>query len=89
MLNHTNEFGGIVYSQKVLLTLVEKGLTREQAYIIVQRNALDAFQNHGDFKANLYKDKEVCKYLSKEDIEDIFMPDAFLKNVDEIYSRVL
>ena len=89
MLSHTNEFGGIVYSQKVLLSLVEKGLTREDAYKIVQRNALDAFQNHGDFKKNLLNDVDVTKLLSKEEIDKIFNPKEFLKNIDAIYNRFM
>lgn len=87
MLKNTNKFGGIVFSQKVLLTLVSKGLSREDAYVIVQRNALDAFQNHGDFKANLLNDADVRKLLSPEEIEDIFDKQAFLQNVDAIYKR--
>lgn len=87
MLKNTNKFGGIVFSQKVLLTLVSKGLSREDAYVIVQRNALDAFQNHGDFKANLLKDADVRKLLSPEEIEDIFDKQAFLQNIGEIYKR--
>ncbi len=89
MLKHTNEFGGIVYSQKVLLSLVEKGLTREEAYVLVQRNALDAFQNYGDFKANLLKDDDVLKYLTTDEVNEIFNPNAFLKNIDEIYDKVI
>ena len=72
MLKNTDKFGGIVFSQKVLLSLVSKGLTREDAYIIVQRNALDAFQNHGDFRANLLQDKEINKLLTVEEIKEIF-----------------
>jgi adenylosuccinate lyase len=89
MLKNTDKFGGIVFSQKVLLSLVAKGLTREDAYVIVQRNALDAFQNHGDFKANLLKDAEVLNLLNPEEIEQIFDKQAFLNNIDEIYSRIL
>lgn len=89
MLKHTNEFGGIVYSQKVLLSLVAKGLTREDAYAIVQRNALDAFQNHGNFKANLLKDNDVTKLLSNSEIDEIFNPQAFLQNINSIYDRIL
>ncbi len=89
MLKNTNKFGGIVFSQKVLLSLVAKGMSREEAYIIVQRNALDAFQNHGDFKANLSKDSSVTNLLSLEEIEKIFDKQAFLQNIDEIYSRIL
>lgn len=87
MLKNTNKFGGIVFSQKVLLSLVAKGLSREDAYVIVQRNALDAFQNHGDFKANLHNDKEVTKLLSNEEIDSIFDKKAFLQNIDTIYQR--
>ncbi len=89
MLKHTNEFGGIVYSQKVLLSLVEKGLTREQAYIMVQRNALEAFQNGGNFKENLLNDEEVMNCLSCDEIDRIFDPQAFLNNINVIYDRVL
>ncbi len=87
MLKNTNKFGGIVFSQKVLLTLVSKGLSREDAYVIVQRNALDAFQNHGDFKVNLLNDADVRKLLSPTEIENIFDKQAFLQNVGEIYKR--
>ena len=89
MLKNTDKFGGIVFSQKVLLSLVAKGLSREDAYTIVQRNALDAFQNHGDFKANLHKDPEVTKLLSNDEIDKIFDKQAFLQNIGKIYSRIL
>ncbi|MBE7713544.1 MAG: adenylosuccinate lyase [Cyanobacteria bacterium SIG26] len=89
MLKNTDKFGGIVFSQKVLLSLVEKGLTREQAYVIVQRNALDAFQNDGDFKANLLKDADVIALLSIDEIESIFGKKSFLENIEQIYSKIL
>lgn len=89
MLKNTDKFGGIVFSQKVLLTLVEKGLTREDAYRLVQRNALDAFENDGDFKANLLADDDVLSKLSVQEVEEIFNKEEFLKNIDEIYSRIL
>ena len=89
MLKNTNKFGGIVYSQRVLLKLIEKGLTREEAYHLVQRNALDAFENDGDFRINLLNDKDVEKLLTPSEIDMIFNKDDFLKNVGKIYSRVL
>jgi len=89
MIKNTDKFGGIVFSQKVLLSLVANGLTREDAYKIVQRNALDAFNNHGNFKANLLKDQEVLQLLSKEDIENIFNKEEFLQNIEKIYERIL
>ena len=89
MLKNTNKFGGIVYSQRVLLKLIEKGLTREDAYRLVQRNALDAFEDDGDFRINLLNDKDVEKLLTPSEIDEIFNKDDFLKNVNQIYSRVL
>lgn len=89
MLKNTNKFGGIVYSQRVLLKLIEKGLTREDAYRLVQRNALDAFENDGDFRINLLNDKDIEKLLTPKEIDTIFDKSDFLKNVDIIYSRVL
>ena len=88
MLKNTDKFGGIVFSQKVLLKLIERGLTREESYKIVQRNALDAFENDGNFKENLLNDNEVCELLNEEEIEQIFNKDEFLKNIDTIFSRI-
>lgn len=89
MLKNTDKFGGIVFSQKVLLSLVAKGLTREEAYILVQRNALDAFQKDGDFMENLLNDKDVVKYLSTDEIVKIFDKNSFLQNIDKIYDRII
>lgn len=89
MLKNTDKFGGIVFSQKVLLTLVSKGLSREDAYSIVQRNALDAFNNHGNFKENLLNDKDVMKLLTPQELDTIFDKKAFLQNIDKIYARIL
>ena len=72
-----------------VLKLIEKGLTREDAYRLVQRNALDAFENDGDFRINLLNDKDVEKLLTPSEIDMIFNKDDFLKNVSKIYSRVL
>ncbi len=89
MLKNTEKFGGIVFSQKVLLKLIEKGLTREDAYRLVQRNAIDAFENDGDFRVNLLNDKDVTKLLSPLEIDEIFNKEEFLKNINEIYKRIL
>ncbi len=87
MLKNTEKFGGIIFSQKALLKLIEKGLTREESYKIVQRNALDAFENDGDFKANLLEDKDVTSRLNKDEIDAIFNKEDFLKNIAAIYAR--
>lgn len=89
MLKNTDKFGGIVFSQKVLLKLIEKGLTREEAYRLVQKNAIDAFENDGDFRANLLNDNEVTKLLTVTEIDEIFNKEAFLQNINTIYSKIL
>ncbi len=89
MLKNTEKFGGIIFSQKVLLKLVEKGITREEAYRLVQRNAIDAFENDGDFRVNLLNDKEITKLLTPLEIDEIFNKEEFLKNINSIYKRIL
>ncbi len=88
MLKNTCLYGGIVYSQRVLLELTNKGLSREAAYALVQNCALKAFNNPtGDFKKNLLEDKEVCKILTEEEIENCFDSNYYLRNIDSIYER--
>lgn len=87
MAKNASLFGGIVYSQKVLLKLIDKGLTREESYKIVQRNAHDAFENDGNFKVNLMSDKEVTALLSVDEINNCFNIQDYLKNIEEIYKR--
>lgn len=82
MLKNANLYGGIVFSQKVLLKLVEKGFKREDAYKIVQKHALLAL-NGGDFKAGL----ESENLLSKIELEECFDESAYLKNIDIVFSR--
>ena len=87
MLKNTNMFGGIVFSQKVLLKLCDKGLSREDSYELVQRNALNAFNNNGSFINNLLSDKEVTSILNEKEIKDCFNIEDYLKNIEEIYNR--
>ena len=68
-------------SQSCLLKLTEKGLTREKAYEIVQKEALDAFNNNGNFKENMKN------HLSIEEIDECFSYDNYLKNIDTIFNR--
>ena len=87
MLKNTNLFGGIVFSQKVLLKLCSKGMLREDAYKIVQRNALDSFNNHGSFIENLLKDNEVLEHLTEQEIKECFNIQDYLQNIEQIYKR--
>ena len=84
------KFGGVVFSQTVLLKLVEKGLQRETAYKTVQKNSHAAWnKKDGNFKKNLLGDKEILKYLSEKEIEECFDPKKHLKYVDTVFNRVL
>ena len=86
MLKNSELYGGIVYSQKVLLKLVDKGYTREDAYKIVQKHALAAL-NGGDFKQGLINDSDVTSKLSDKDINECFDVNSYLKNINVIFSR--
>ncbi|MCQ2789861.1 MAG: adenylosuccinate lyase [bacterium] len=87
MEKNTKLYGGIIYSQKVMLKLIEKGIKREEAYRIVQSNALDAFDNNGSFVENLKADKNVLNLMSNEEIDECFDMSDYLKNIEEIYKR--
>jgi adenylosuccinate lyase len=82
-------FGGIVFSQGVLLKLVEKGASREEAYKIVQENAMQAWNNpKGNFKVNLEADERVRRLLSLEEIAACFDPKYHLKHIDTVFQRL-
>ncbi len=79
---------GLIFSEKVLLKLVGKGLSREEAYGIVQRNAMRAWKEKEDFKGLLLKDNQLRNHLSSDEIEECFSMGHDLKNVDYIFDRV-
>ena len=88
MLENLNKSGGIVHSQRVLLALTQAGVSREDAYRLVQKNAMQAWQGGGDFKALLLGDAEMRKCLSAEQIEALFDLGYHTKAVDVIFERV-
>lgn len=79
---------GLYNSQRVMLALIEKGLTREEAYLIVQRNAMESWKTGVNFIELLKKDIEITKYLSHKEIEDIFELSYYIRNIDYIFGRV-
>lgn len=87
MLANLNKTGGLIFSQKVMLALVEKGVLREDAYKWVQRNAMARWLEGADFKTNITNDEDVKKYLSPQDIEACFDPKAMLHHIDTIMAR--
>ncbi|WP_297202292.1 adenylosuccinate lyase [Thermanaeromonas sp.] len=78
---------GLVFSQRVLLALVEKGLLREEAYALVQRNAMEAWRKGVSFKELLLKDPEITCRLSPSEIEELFDYNYHLKYIDYIFER--
>ncbi|MCM8789533.1 MAG: adenylosuccinate lyase [Candidatus Omnitrophica bacterium] len=84
-LAHTH---GLIFSQRVLLELMNKGLARQKAYELVQRNAMKSWEDASDFKENLSKDKEITKHLDKKDLNRIFDLDYYLRNINKIFSRL-
>ncbi|MDK2945593.1 adenylosuccinate lyase [Geotoga petraea] len=77
----------LVYSQRVLLGLIGKGLSREDSYKIVQENALKAWEEKKDFKLFINSDKRITDHMSEKEIDELFSNEYFLKNVDEVYKR--
>ncbi len=80
---------GLVFSQKILITLLDKGANREEAYNIVQENAMEAWQKGGNFKEKIENDKRIKKYINKEELKSLFDPKSYLKNEEKIFKRVL
>jgi len=88
-----NKLGGLHFSQRVLLALTQKGVSRENAYVLVQRNAMkvwDAFQQDKklDFYDELCADAEVTAKISAKELKEFFSNDYHTKNVDVIFERV-
>jgi len=88
MLSNLWMTGGLIFSQMVLLKLIEKGVSREDAYALVQRNAMRTWQEGTELKRLLKEDREVMDRLTEADLEETFRVENFLKQVDYIFSRV-
>jgi adenylosuccinate lyase len=88
MRKNLEHLGGLVHSQRVLLALTQKGLAREDAYRLVQRNAMKAWAGEGDLLTLLAADKDVRKHLSEAELKANFDLDFHFTHVDEIFRRV-
>jgi adenylosuccinate lyase len=88
MMKNLELMKGLIFSQQVLTRLTEKGLERQRAYEMVQRNALKVWDEGVDFKDLLFRDEEIRRYLSQEEIETLFDVNRHLKHVDAIFDRV-
>ncbi|MCK4420949.1 adenylosuccinate lyase [candidate division WOR-3 bacterium] len=80
---------GLIFSQNVLISLLDKGMDRGEAYKIVQENAMTSWKEGGDFKESLKNDRRLSNIFTAEELDSLFEPELFLKNEDLIYKRVL
>jgi adenylosuccinate lyase len=88
MKKNLDRLGGLIHSQRVLLALTQKGMSREQAYAAVQRNAMPVWRGEGNFLDLLKADKDVGKHLSAAELEALFDLGYHLKHADTIFARV-
>ena len=88
MQKNLDLLGGLMHSQRVMIALTQKGVAREDAYAIVQRNAMKVWQGEGDFLSFLTADKDVRKHLSEAELKANFDLDHHLRHVDTIFERV-
>jgi adenylosuccinate lyase len=88
MRTNLQKTNGLIYSQPVLLKLIEKGLSREDAYKLVQKNAMEVWKTGSEFSKILKTDKEIAKYLSINEIDLICDLQTRLKNVNYIFKKL-
>ena len=88
MQSNLDKLGGLIHSQRILLELTQKGMTREESYAAVQRNAMPVWLEGKDFRDLLKSDKAIEKYLNHKEIDDLFDMSFHMKHIDTIFSRV-
>ena len=88
MLTTLNQTGGLIYSQRLLLALIEKGAIRKEAYEHVQQHAMAAWKKQGIFKILIEQDPFIAKYLTSKEIATCFDPKAYLRHQKQIFGRV-
>ena len=88
MQKNLDRLGGLVHSQRVMLALTQKGVSREDSYRLVQRNAMPVWRGEGEFKSLLNADSEVMAKLTSNEIDDLFDLGYHFKHIDTIFKRV-
>ena len=88
MIRNMNSTFGLIYSQRVMLKLIETGMTRETAYDLVQPKTAYSWDNQVDFKPQLLSDAQVMSVLTESEIEDLFDPTYYASRVDEVFDRI-
>jgi adenylosuccinate lyase len=88
MQKNLDKLGGLIFSQRVLLALTQAGVSREDSYVLVQRNAMKVWEQGKDFQTELFADKDVTKALKPAEIKKLFDMSYHTKHVDTIFKRV-
>ncbi len=88
MLENINKTNGLIFSQEVLLAIIKKGVTREDAYQIVQKNAMKSWNEGSSFIDNLKNDSEVMERITSSELESLFDLDKILININKIFERL-
>ena len=88
MQKNLDSLGGLIHSQQILLALTQKGASREDAYRLVQKHAMNVWELGGNYLAKMKSDKEITQYFSGEELESLFNPKQHQRNVDTIFKRV-
>jgi adenylosuccinate lyase len=88
MAKNLELLGGVVNSQRILLELARKGMDRQAAYVIVQRNAMKMYEEGVSFRESLLKDADLLKMMTPEEINDCFSTGYHTRHVDDIFRRV-
>jgi adenylosuccinate lyase len=88
MQKNLNKLQGLIFSQQILLLLTQRGVSREDAYAMVQRRAMEVWEGKGSFKDLLEQDEDILRYIKKEELNDIFNIQHHLKHVNTIFDRV-
>ena len=81
--------GGLIYSQRVMLALIDKGMSREDAYTLIQKIALKCWEEQSSFEVAIRENEQVKNMLRTEELDALFVPDYYLRNVDKIYERFI
>ena len=88
MLKNLNLTNGLIFSQEVLLSLVQKGISREDAYKLVQKNAMQVWEQNKDFKTLLKSDKDILNLLTENEIDSLFDLNKVLININKVFKRL-
>ena len=88
MMKNLNMTNGLIFSQEVLLMLVQKGISREDAYKLVQKNAMQVWEKNKDFKTLLKSDKDILNLLNENEIDSLFDLNKILININKVFERL-